>query len=239
LGLGSLDDGVTFPVPLDELHHKIDDIYAAFAHRRLSFPFRHCKCCITADQAKHFETTPLRELTSDDLSKATANIPHTAGTVADIYYLVPRILEYAMFERCIIDLSMVFSCLQKSHSELLTAREAAALEAFFETIWRAERNAVVPLGHPLLHHRLVFVTAVLTGNIARYLDLWKGSLALEELGAARNNLFWNSRGAMYRALCDWMQQNMNEDIMAGIEREKQWAARASDILKPFRRDGES
>ncbi len=234
--MGNSSDEVTFPVPPELLREKIDDIYAAFEHRRLSSPFKFCECCIGDDQARRFETVPLCELTSEDLWAATSNIPHTAGSISDVWYLVPRILEHAAFERCTLDLSMVFSCLQNYPAESPTAREAAALRGFFETIWRAERNAGVPLGHELSHGQLVFVTAVLTSELERYLDLWKGSAALEKLGAARNNPFWESNGSMYRELCEWMQRNMNEDILAGIDREREWAMRAADILRDFRRD---
>jgi hypothetical protein len=75
-----MDDAVTFPVQPEVLRQKIDDVYAAFAHRRLSFPFTYCDCCIKASQAKRFETVPLRELTSEDLWAAASNIPHTANT---------------------------------------------------------------------------------------------------------------------------------------------------------------
>jgi hypothetical protein len=235
-----MDDAVTFPVQPEVLRQKIDDVYAAFAHRRLSFPFTYCDCCIKASQAKRFETVPLRELTSEDLWAATSNIPHTAGSISDVWYLVPRVLEHATFERCTLDLSMVFSCLQKDDGESPSAREAAALRALFETIWLAERNAGVPLGHQLSHDQLVFVTAVLTSDILRYLDLWKGSSALEKLGAAQNNPFWDLDGALYRDLCDWMRRNMNEDILAGIDREKATGARVADILEELlrrKRDG--
>jgi hypothetical protein len=230
-----MDGAATFPVPAEILRQRIDDVYAAFAHRRLSFPFTYCACCIKASQAKRFETLPLHELTSEDLWAATSNIPHTAGSISDVWYLVPRVLEHAAFERCTLDLSMVFSCLQRHDTESPTAREAAALRALFETIWRAERNAGVPLGHQLSHDQLVFVTAVLTSDIVRYLDLWKGSSAVEKLGAARNNPFWDSDGKMYRDLCEWMRRNMNEDILAGIDREKATGARIADILKDFPR----
>ena len=59
----------------------IADLFAAFGHRRLSHPFRHCECCVSEAMAIHWAKDSLRSLNADDLGAVMSNVPTTAGTV--------------------------------------------------------------------------------------------------------------------------------------------------------------
>jgi hypothetical protein len=199
-------------VAKDDLSKAIWGLYSTFAGRRISEPFEHCDCCITVAEALHLATAPLKSLDADDLYTISVNVPHTAGKLEDIIYFTPRILEHAALESCYLDLSQVFNGFQ-TQPPSLSDDEHAALDRFFGLVWTALKNRN-PY-HPLGIHNVVLSTAVLTGNVGSYLDIWRGSPAVYRYIAGMNDddtdrlndAYWNAESPAYRSVIGWFKCN--------------------------------
>lgn len=206
-------------IPTDDLSGAIDGLYSAFAWRRLSDPFEYCDCCITAATAGRLRG-PLHSLDADDLYTISANFPHTAGKREDILYFTPRILEHAASESCYLDLSEIFSKFQEQ-PPALNEDEVAAIDRFFQLVWTALKE--VDPYHPLGVVNVVLPTAVLTGKIATYLDLWRESPAIYRYVASWNDegtlgeVFWDRGSEAQRSVVDWFRTN-REALLGNFDR---------------------
>jgi hypothetical protein len=199
----------TEKLPVDPLalDRAINGVYAAFSWRELSSPFDYCDCCISEAMAKHWQSCGLSDLDPDDLWAVMSNVPPTAGTAEDVLYFAPRMLEHAAREHCILDMSHVFSSLQKEDAPQPTAAERNALREFFKPIWIGLRDTH-PF-HSLGVANIVLPTAVLTGDIASFLDLWLGSAALKKLvmGPWLHDNFWYPKGKAYGQFMAWLRNH--------------------------------
>ena len=78
------------------MEHLINQLYAVFAKYAKPFDFAACECCMSADEKAALLTTPLRELTADQLGGYSADVFFTMGEVPDFKYFLPRVLELAV-----------------------------------------------------------------------------------------------------------------------------------------------
>lgn len=200
----------------------IADLYTAFSHRQLSKPFRYCDCCITEAMATCWATVHVRDLDASDLWAVMTNVPTTCGTAEDLLYFTPRILQHAATEDCALDLSWVYSALQEVKAVPTTETEAQCLHRFFELVWVSLRESD-PL-HPLGISGIVLPTAVLTGNIAHYLNLWLGTSAfrlyVKRFGNKDGTLcdaFWNPKERAYGQVISWLAEHCDEGILGTPE----------------------
>jgi hypothetical protein len=76
----------------------LEDVYVAFAKRRKPAAIDACPCCVDKVEICALLGTPLRELTSEQLSSYTSSVFLTAGGDPDFRYFLPRILEICLFE---------------------------------------------------------------------------------------------------------------------------------------------
>jgi hypothetical protein len=180
-------------------------LYAAFGNRHLSRPFQHCDCCISESMAKHWQTDPLESLNADDLWAVMSNVPATAGTVDDVLYFTPRLLEHAATEDSAIDLSWAFSSLQRPDAPQTTSLEKEALRRFFEPLWVELRDS--DPHHSLGISNIVLPTAVLTDEIGSYLDLWVDSRALQLYRARSADSFWYKESKAHSAVMQWLKEH--------------------------------
>jgi hypothetical protein len=197
----------TLPVDPGVMASAIRGLYAAFSHRRLSTPFEYCDCCITESMATHWKTSALSEIDADDLWAIMSNVPPTAGTMSDVLYFTPRILEHAATEHCILDLSHAFTSLQQAEAPQTSAVEHEALCEFFEPIWIALRDSNPH--HPLGISNVILPTAVLTGDIGYFLDLWVGSDALRTYASRLGftDAFWAPNSRAHAQLTSWLRSH--------------------------------
>jgi hypothetical protein len=190
---------------LSVLSPAIAGLYAAFGHRRLSHPFRHCECCVPASTAAHWESDLLKSLTADDLWAVMSNVPSTAGTMNDILYFTPRLLEHAATEDCIVDLSWAFSSLQRAGAPQTTSAEKTALRRFFEPIWLGLRDSDPQSALGISD--IVLPTAVLTDEISHYLGLWLGSSAPQVYQSRSADAFWYEGSKAHNAVLQWFKEH--------------------------------
>ena len=94
-----------------KLQKAVDDLFDAFAHYRMSDPMSCCDHCVSPDEVRRLRSTPLRELTHDDLWTIATNIVLTMGDDRDYRYFLPRMIE-GLTENALYDSEIVFSRLQ-------------------------------------------------------------------------------------------------------------------------------
>lgn len=80
------------------LIESIDRLYAAFAERRTPPWIDACPDCLEVEEIKRLVSTPLRQLSPDDLSGYASKAFLTVGDVTDYLYFLPRILEISVKE---------------------------------------------------------------------------------------------------------------------------------------------
>src|SRR4051812_25863998 len=80
------------------ISQQLENVYVAFAKRRKPAAIHACPCCLDKAEICTLLTTPLRELTSEQLASYTSSVFLTAGADADFRYFLPRILEFSLGE---------------------------------------------------------------------------------------------------------------------------------------------
>lgn len=80
----------------DAINNAIDDLYRAFDDFAMPLRINACPCCIDDENIRRLLTTPLRDITSDDLSSYAASALLTVGDIEDYWYFLPRIMEISI-----------------------------------------------------------------------------------------------------------------------------------------------
>jgi hypothetical protein len=78
---------------MSSLVEAIERLYAAFADVPKPRQIDACPHCINEEEIRTLLDTPLRKLSPDELSPYASSVFLTAGSEADFFYFLPRILE--------------------------------------------------------------------------------------------------------------------------------------------------
>jgi len=81
---------------MDKLSNAINNFYQAFADVSAPDHIDGCPCCITEKEIQTLLTTPLRELSQDDLASYASSALLTVGSDSDYLYYLPRIVEISI-----------------------------------------------------------------------------------------------------------------------------------------------
>jgi hypothetical protein len=76
-----------------ELQANIEKLYAAFSDVPKPQIIEGCPCCIERKGVDVLLTTPLRQITPDQLTNYASSVFNTVGCLEDFFYFIPRILE--------------------------------------------------------------------------------------------------------------------------------------------------
>jgi len=74
----------------------INQAYAVFAKYEKPSDLVACECCLSPDEKTVLLTTPLRDLSPEQLGGYAADVFYTMGEVPDFKYFLPRILELSV-----------------------------------------------------------------------------------------------------------------------------------------------
>ena len=77
----------------------LEDVYRVFAALSKPREIEACPCCIDRLSLCTLLSTPLRELTPDQLSPYASSVLLTAGDEMDFRYFLPRMLEISLRDR--------------------------------------------------------------------------------------------------------------------------------------------
>jgi hypothetical protein len=83
---------------MSELAAAIERLYEAFANEPKPRQVSTCPCCLSPEEAQVLLNTPLRELSSDQLSSYGSSVLLTVGGVEDFRYFFPRLLDISIHE---------------------------------------------------------------------------------------------------------------------------------------------
>lgn len=78
---------------MSTLEQAIERLYAAFADAPKPTGIGGCTHCLNEEEIDELLTSPLREITPDDLAPYASSVFLTVGGVEDFLYFLPRILE--------------------------------------------------------------------------------------------------------------------------------------------------
>lgn len=80
------------------LTQAIDDFYRAFSDVTAPYHIHGCPCCIDNKRIQYLLSTPLRQLSPDDLSSYASSALLTVGEVSDYLFFLPRIMEISILD---------------------------------------------------------------------------------------------------------------------------------------------
>ncbi len=109
----------------------IEELYAAFEVNRLTEPLRYCAHCFTENDARYITSTPLRELSLDDIAFILTKAVTTLGTAADFNYFLPRVLEVLAYEGHYME-HVIPQNLAHARATGWSERQLSAVVAFFK-----------------------------------------------------------------------------------------------------------
>lgn len=78
------------------LDNAIENLYVAFSNVPIPSQIDGCPCCLGDIDKDKLLSTPLREISADDISKYASSAFLTVGTVSDYLYFIPRIIELSI-----------------------------------------------------------------------------------------------------------------------------------------------
>ena len=117
----------------DRVSQALEDVYRVFAGRPKPRVIEACPCCIDQQSLCVLLSSPVREITADQLSAYASSVLLTAGDEADFRYFLPRILEISLHDRrWWPDLEVVLGKLRLANWSQWSSLERAALHALFD-----------------------------------------------------------------------------------------------------------
>jgi hypothetical protein len=184
-----------------ELSQATENLYVVFAHYPLRLAHV-CPCCGYEEQVEQLKSTPLRELTHDQLFPLVHFFEGTFGDLRDLKHCLPRIAEL----RAAFDLEQV---LARAHSLSWPWAEWQAIDGFRveQIVARLLRDEVDVLAD------VANFAHVLTPRLARFLDAsdlaprWYAQLICE-LGQ-RHDRFSDHEAV----LVDWLLQDRRVEAL--------------------------
>ena len=93
----------------------VEQLYAVFGNVPVPRQIDACPCCLLDTEVAVLLTTPLRDLTPEQLTSYASSVTMTVGSVDDFRYFLPRILEIVATERSWWpDVEVVFGILHRA-----------------------------------------------------------------------------------------------------------------------------
>jgi hypothetical protein len=220
-----------------DLKEAVEGLYAAFAAYPLRKPVDGCDCCVWAEDVAVLCSVPLRQLPADALYRIATSLVLTWGDVAEVKYLLPRLLEVALTERGWVDWEVLLACPRRAGWHRWTDAEQTALRRYLRSLWRAaletppsDEDSIVPDVD-----RGLCAIAQAEEDLSWYLRQW----ALDRSDAALENLchfladnarplrrrgrpddaFWRDRELQAARVVDWLRRPaLAEMLLAEFER---------------------
>jgi hypothetical protein len=123
---------------------KIEELYHTFSTYSLanSITGCHCNVCLDADYEAFLLTTPLRELTSNNLTAYLQSVDIIDAACNDFKYFLPRILEIIFEERDQSNFffEAVWNVLSKPNYLLWPRHEVITMNKFFELYYQTVKS---------------------------------------------------------------------------------------------------
>jgi hypothetical protein len=131
-----------------------ESLYTTFARYPLKPTLRGCPCCVSEADKSRLHVAPLRELTSEDLSRYAWKAMSTFGDEEDFKHFLPRMLELMALGDSPVDDDLLLHKLEYAKWRTWPAEEVQAVEAFLLEWWQSslmvEKKFYAPLFEALI-----------------------------------------------------------------------------------------
>ena len=125
-------------------------LYEAFSKEPRPNEIDGCPCCVDAKEVGKLTSTPLREITPQELGGYASSVFLTVGSEADFRYYLPRILEVLATDvGWWPDPEVVGRAMANIPWEQWTQLQREALEAYFAAVFANLFAAPVPEGYEI------------------------------------------------------------------------------------------
>lgn len=224
------------------LAEAIEALYRTFAHYPLE-GLAGCPCCVDEKVRTQLVQKPLRDLGEEDLASYVFNAPHTWGTVSELKYFLPRILELKAQGKIWVDLQTIYGKFgadwpDAERAVLLHYTQALLLECLDHArIGRDPCDVIESAGVSGMDVRSMLHTALQEHSPARATGI--ACLVLDQatvLASGRPQWIWWRVGDIH-AFAEWMiLGDVGTYLMTMFEQHLEhenasdWAA-ASDVLE--------
>ncbi len=202
----------------------INNLFATFTHYRLGDDFSGCDCCVNPEHSARLASTPLCDLTYDDLERYSRKAITTWGNARHFKHFLPRLFELTIEHRDdFLDLAVLFRKLEYAQFNSWSQHERDAVNWFLDEYWDYQ------LSDPIVNAFSDSIDTVLCAisnalpSVQRFLDTWitthtdnaKRHLAAFILNneaillkkGRLSNPFWNTSGEAHREVMNWLQSD--------------------------------
>ena len=158
------------------LSEAIERLYVAFASRPRRESIDGCPHCVDTEDQARLARVPLRQLSSDQLSRFAFKAMTTWGEPQDYAHFLPRILELSVFGGELgLNLKFVAQKLSYGHWKSWPQHEQQAIREVYETAWRDELLSEPRRGRT---SDLLDALFVLFGELSPFLAEWEADGSL-------------------------------------------------------------
>lgn len=203
------------------LTEAVEGLYEVFTDYPLARKIEGCPCCVSDEDESNLHRKPLRELTSEDLSRYAFKALTTWGTENDFKHFLPRLLELvteADSIACEIDVEVLFGKLHYADWYIWPEQERAAARHYLMALWLFVLS--VPMEAVAIDEYLCAIGQA-EEDLSSYLDAWlnlQTDIAINhlfEFVASEDSLhkgrltdaFWQGRREQMSQVVEWLKEN--------------------------------
>lgn len=158
------------------LSEAIEGLYVAFASRPRRESIDGCPHCVGTEDQARLARVPLRQLSSDQLSRFAFKAMTTWGEPQDYAHFLPRILELSAFGSALgLDLKFVAQKLSYGDWKSWPLHEQRAIREVYEAAWREELISDPRRGRT---SDLLEALSVVFGELSPFLAAWEEDRSL-------------------------------------------------------------
>ncbi|CAN5498813.1 hypothetical protein BH10PLA2_BH10PLA2_29330 [soil metagenome] len=199
---------------MNTLAQAMDAFYEAFADLARPRRIATCSCCLDKNQAAPLLSTPLRQITSNDLAPYASSALLTVGSVSDYLYFLPRILELSILDgRWGPGVEVIAKAIHSTNPQSWPARRREALRQLLEQVI----DALVEMDGDLTLDGWICAIAIIGFDVAPFLaSIEKHPAAVllyfeENVHGLKegklNNPFWKLPDAGHDLIVQWFKSD--------------------------------
>jgi len=204
------------------LQGAIESLYVAFGQYQMPTTSTYCKHCVTDAEDKRLRSTPLKQLTQEDVARYSFKAISTWGTVEQFKHMLPRLFEIVATERYRYNPEVLFQKPRLGGLPTWPEPEQRALLNFCVALWQEALSH-----HPLIERLPSFASiddclcsiGQILDDLKPLLNSWnentsstatlhlvdfaiENACALRE-GRGLSNAFWDTRRVQMQQVAEW------------------------------------
>jgi len=232
----------------NELSESILGLYGTFAVYK-SIHVEGCPCCVDDEDKRRLLSKPLRELTTEDVTRYSWKALTTWGTVEDFKHFLPRLFELMATDECsAIEPEVLLSKLRLAEWHTWQKDERRSVAQFLDAVWQdcltAEAGSVwvhellCGIGHSV-DELMPFLRAwIKCNNKAGYAHLvhfidWNLATIIKRRHL--RNSFWSDAPKQMMQVVDWLLNSSTAQELEDIFTAQSGSDFSSEVAMAFDR----